>query len=121
MTQRLLATVTLIAFAIAGVMRGDHEAAVTHVRCEHGELTHAANVRVVAGGQRAVTELPAQTESHDHEHCLLACALHALAKPRFAIAIAAFAAIEPIATATPIAIHARGAVYRTAPKTSPPA
>lgn len=122
MSRRLQAALTAMAFVIAGVFSLVHEATTAHVRCaEHGEVTdvdpgvHAA----AAQGETPVAEGQPQSE-HGHEHCLQQCAVHAAAAQP-APAITAIAVVtDHVAIAELPAVAARDALYRTAPKTSPP-
>ena len=102
-----------------------HEATTTHIRCaEHGELSHvvsddATEAAVAPGADSIVHSRPAL--ELEHEHCVLGCGAWGgdgqsppalgvgLAEHRLTIAVPRLAAVH------------RGGLYRTAPKTSPPA
>lgn len=122
--QRLLAAVTALAFVVAGLAGRSHEAAVSHVRCEHGELTHAVESGArdrAPGSSASVLVERSGAIVHGHEHCELAYAHPAIAplgvyapKP---VTVAVATAPRVIASV----VAPRAAIYRTAPKTSPPA
>ena len=123
MARRLQAAFTALTFVIAGVFSLVHEATTTHVRCaEHGEITHVdpgVHGAAVQGDTPVAEGQP--PIGHSHEHCLLQCAAHA-APPQPAPAITVVpVATEHVAIAIVPAVAARDALYRTAPKTSPPA
>jgi hypothetical protein len=119
----LLAVVLIVSQASAWF----HAVAITHVACaEHGEAVHgraqsAANVRAVRPDDtRAVSAEPATAAGHDH------CGNAALLRWRDVAltAPAAIAALVPDVRSTgswPVRETAyASAVYRLAPKTSPP-
>jgi len=125
--RRVMAAVTMLAFVFAGVIGRDHEATTAHVRCEHGELVHgdhAATAQLVAAADDSVVRAPpASSSSNEHEHCLLAYASRAVtAEPRVIsqAPITLTAADVTAAIRHAIDLH-RDGLYRTAPKTSPPA
>ncbi len=122
--QRLLAAGVAFALLLAGFISGSHQAAVMHVRCAHGELTHGDPVAALdAATSTSIASLPgtALPGSHVHEHCLLAGAVHAIAQPRAVAATATAVDAPVVATVALPAIAPRACIYRTAPKTSPPA
>jgi hypothetical protein len=116
-----LAVVLLVVGQLASLA---HQAGTRHVTCgEHGEELEAATL---------VEQLHACEQDHligvegdaggDHEDCAIARALHQSAQTsRFVL----LAHLEPIASTTsavtPIALTPVTALYRIAPKTSPPA
>ncbi|MGM0574917.1 MAG: hypothetical protein ACQEXJ_04180 [Myxococcota bacterium] len=127
-TQRLLRALTLsaaAAFLVVQVVGAVHFAAVEHARCEeHGEVVHASGAHDGAdhahepgGGRDADGE-----HGDEHEHCSVTLGGHDGAAVRVEPAAPglslAWVAAHP--EGTDRAILAR-AVYRYAPKTSPPA
>lgn len=118
----MLAAGVAFALLLAGFISGRHQAAVMHVRCVHGELTHGDPVTGIADATTSAS-LPGTTlpGNHAHEHCLLASALHAIEQPRALAAAATLADAPVLAIVAPPAIPPRASIYRTAPKTSPPA
>ena len=104
-----------------------HAVAISHVACaEHGEAIHrttpaAADVHAARGSARTVSADLATVSGHDH------CANAALLRWRDVAltAPAKLAAFDPSSQSTEVrpAYHAvlSAAVYRLAPKTSPPA
>lgn len=121
--QRLLAAGVAFALLLAGFISGSHQAAVAHVRCAHGELTDAPEV--VAGSSDAAN-LVAQPSSapagdHGHEHCVLATALHAVEQTRQVASASITIDRDVVATVIVTTVASRDPIYRTAPKTSPPA
>jgi hypothetical protein len=118
----------VLAFVLSSLFGVVHEASTMHVRCaQHGEMVHSGVTLVDGQVHAPVRELRARdaadTTVQGHEHCALASAMREsrlLSSPP-----ALVSAPEPIA-ALAIAIAYTGAarergVYRTAPKTSPPA
>lgn len=124
--MRVQAALTALAFVLASLFGVFHEAATTHVRCaEHGELIHrdatVANTER-AGRDPILGDLRAEAVA-SHEHCSLASATReSRLVPCPPAIVSAPVAISALAVATPGAVPARGGgLYRTAPKTSPPA
>jgi hypothetical protein len=81
---------------------------------------------VVAGSSDAAANLVAQPASapardHGHEHCVLATALHAVEQTRQVASASITIDREVVATVIVTAVASRDPIYRTAPKTSPPA
>jgi len=124
--RRVQAALTALAFALASLFGILHEAATTHVRCaEHGEMIHRdATVASTEGSVHAAAlgELRAEAIP-GHEHCsLTSVTRESRLVPRPLDIASAPVASSAVATATPRALPARGGdLYRTAPKTSPPA
>lgn len=124
--MRVQAALTALAFVLASLFGILHEATTAHVRCaEHGELIHRNPT--VANTERAARDavlgdLRAEAVS-SHEHCLLTSAAREsrlVARPP-SVGPAPVTASRVAAT-SPRTVTARGGgLYRTAPKTSPPA
>jgi len=121
---------TALAFVLASLFGIVHEATTTHVRCaEHGELIHRdatlANIEGVeeGAGRDATVRDPVAGSIQSHEHCSLTSATRESRLVPHPPAIAsAQVATSRLALALPRAETARGGdLYRTAPKTSPPA
>jgi hypothetical protein len=139
---RLTAALTVLAFLLGNLGSLIHEATTTHTRCpEHGELVHgetpaaddhgglALDVAEPAGDGTArpsgdaarIRALP-QAGSHEHEHCYVTCPTRGRIDP----AARAPSEHAPLAERAPLALaadlgSAGRPLYRTAPKTSPPA
>jgi hypothetical protein len=120
------AALTALAFVLAGLFGIFHEAATTHVRCaEHGELIHrdatGANPER-ADRDTVLDDLRAEAVA-SHEHCTLTSATReSRLVPRPPAMAPAPVAVSCRSAATPRAMPVPGAgLYRTAPKTSPPA
>jgi hypothetical protein len=126
---RVQAALTALAFVLSSMIGLIHEATTRHVRCaEHGEMMHGdATV-----ASRAATRAPSRDSvvhdapvavMHRHEHCSLTSTTRtSRVATRPPAIVAAPVAISDVATATPCVIASRGdSLYRTAPKTSPPA
>lgn len=130
--SRVHAALTALAFVLSSVIGMVHEATTKHVRCaEHGELVHAA-ATTPAGATPATRRAPDRDSVardfsaavlHGHEHCSLTSTTResrvelrspAVATDRVAISDVAQAAPRVVAVPD-------GDLYRTAPKTSPPA
>jgi hypothetical protein len=137
-TSRWQAVLTMLAFVVSSLFGLIHEATTTHVRCaQHGELidsdaavTHA--VRSAPPGSAGAAEaldsvlsasdLPGAAR-HDHEHCSLISAMReSRVLPRPPAIVPAPVSVGDLAVAVPRTATSPGRVlYRTAPKTSPPA
>lgn len=131
---RVHAAVTALVFVVSSLLGMVHEATTRHVRCaEHGELVDAAArpgepARRTAAVERAtdpsvVRDATAPAARDGHEHCSLVSTIRASRIAARPPALqGAPIAISDVATAPPGAVTARAtALYRTAPKTSPPA
>jgi hypothetical protein len=114
------AAIAIAVLLLAQLGASMHRAAVQHVRCGHGELVHAT---VSAKHSTDVSRLVAVESSSDagDDHCLTATGVRcdsrmsapAIAVQHQLIAHATVAVIpRPVVQTT---------LYRTAPKTSPPA
>lgn len=137
-TSRWQAVLTAAAFVLSSLFGLVHEATTTHVRCaQHGELidrdappAHAALAVPSVSSTNAddpasvscVSDLPG-VAMHGHEHCTLISAMReSRVVPRPPSIAPALVAIRNLAAAVPRTTAAPGRVlYRTAPKTSPPA
>jgi hypothetical protein len=126
---RAQAALTALAFVLSTLVGLVHEATTRHVQCaEHGEQIHsdaaplAEAAPVADPAQSGVRGQPAAA-IHGHEHCLIASATRASRIAPCAPAIAA-ANVEPAvrpAIVPRVAAARDHRLYRTAPKTSPPA
>ncbi len=151
MYTRVVAALSLFAFALGNLGALIHQATTTHVVCpEHGELIHgdapveqtaadggslsvslAAGLQALAAAARMPEEpadpslggaLP-RSSSHDHDHCYISCASRermagvSVERPDHDAPAPARAALALAAGHEP----AGRTLYRTAPKTSPPA
>jgi hypothetical protein len=123
----LLAAVLIASQAAAWL----HAAAVTHVTCaEHGEALHAATPSAAPDDRPAAPDTVVATvatgdqgdtlEAHDHcaSGALLRWRALTVAPPAVTVVVPRFAGAAPFQTGPP-ALGLR-AVYRLAPKTSPP-
>ena len=122
------AVVTALVFVLSSWFGLVHEATTTHVRCaQHGELMDSGANAIARPAEAAVdanVRDVAETTSQGHEHCALASAMReSRVVPRPPLLVAA-----PLVTAGPVVAGAPAAetshdraLYRTAPKTSPPA
>lgn len=129
-----------LAFVLSSLFGLIHEGTTKHVRCaEHGELidggpasaSPASPVAVsrargatagVLGRGAVVRELDA-IAMHGHEHCSLASAMReSRVVPRPPTVAPAPIAVGCLDVPSPfVAVALHGELYRTAPKTSPPA
>jgi hypothetical protein len=121
-----LTSLTLIAFIVSAVVGMVHDATSLHVQCaEHGELIHreaAAAPQLDSSPDALLGAVPVRSVAPAHEHCALASAMrgaHEAARPCLSI-------VQRLETPQPAAPPVeRGAttalLFRTAPKTSPPA
>jgi hypothetical protein len=114
----LIATIAILAAQLAG---SAHEAVACHVRCAHGELVEAPAVAAHRAEDRRVVAVEAG--GGGDAHCAIAAAAsQSGAAPAAARALAPRpdALVRP-APAPAFADPAHAALYRIAPKTSPPA
>jgi hypothetical protein len=131
------AAITALAFVLSSLFGLIHEGKTTHVRCaEHGELidggpasalpTSSALVdhaRTVSADRNAAVRALDAIVTHGHDHCAMASAMReSRTVPRAPAVAPAPVAIGQLDIAAPLlAVALRGELYRTAPKTSPPA
>jgi hypothetical protein len=132
--EALAAALTALAFVASSLFGLIHEATTVHVRCAHGELIDS-DVVAQANAARGVParSLDAAHDDllrgtlafavHGHEHCALMSAMReSRLAPRPPVIAPAQVAVADLAAAPPRVETAPGdALYRTAPKTSPPA
>jgi hypothetical protein len=118
----LLALAVSCVLLAAGFFSGQHQAAVSHVRCVHGELVHGPAV-TTSTAVHAQADLPVKAPplSDRHEHCVLASALHATESQCHVTNVTGAVGTYDVAIVTPLAVASHDRLYRTAPKTSPPA
>lgn len=134
-TSRWQAVAAALAFVLSSLFGLIHEATTTHVRCaQHGELIDGDMLASAAPPARptrtasvdelgsTVRDAPA-VATHGHEHCtLISATRESRVVPRAPAVMPAPVAIANLAAAPPRLAAAHGRVlYRTAPKTSPPA
>jgi hypothetical protein len=123
------AALTALAFVLSSLFGLIHEGTTTHIRCaEHGELTHgveqAVAIAAVDGDAAAavVYDLSAARARHGHEHCLFACASRVpIVQSPPVLTTMVITGRAPVIAIPSIDRQLRGDLYRTAPKTSPPA
>jgi hypothetical protein len=142
--SRWQAALTALAFVLSSLFGLLHEATTKHVRCaQHGEMIDS-NATIAQAARHEIPATPATpTRSanaedrdltprvrdlpgvamHGHEHCLLISAMReSRVMPRSPAIMPAPVAISRLLASTPRVVIARGDdLYRTAPKTSPPA
>lgn len=120
------AALTALAFALASLLGILHEATTIHVRCaEHGELIHRDATVVTTASvdhDAVVRDLRAETKP-SHEHCSLTSSTReSRLVPRAPAIVSAPVIVSGLTIAGPLVEGLRGGgLYRTAPKTSPPA
>ncbi len=120
-----LAIALVFAFVAAQVGGALHVLLVEHVTCEHGDSIHVAGDQPVAPARPAITPDQTQGAAGDiHDHCV---ASHLTSGQR-AVGAAPIAPVQPapgfidISDCAPLPPRAPTlAVYRLAPKSSPPA
>jgi len=124
-SMRARAALTALAFALASLLGVIHEATTRHVVCAaHGELIHAdAPAKVAKATPQDVVTARAPTTTHGDDHCALAQALRqSRVAPRVPVLAAVVASVDDVVALAPRpAASVTSALYRTAPKTSPPA
>jgi hypothetical protein len=115
---RRAGAIALVVVLVGGLVGEQaREAALLHVRCEHGQLVHVAAAG--ASHARAHAIAPRTAGEGSHEHCTLvgtqhgAPALPVASPPVLALAL-------PVATTPKLVAHAARATFLIAPKTSPP-
>jgi hypothetical protein len=126
--SRALAALVGVAFVLSSLIGLVHEATTSHIRCaEHGELIHGepGAVSTSVAMSHATLERGLGTDGHarGHEHCQLTFSTHeSRCAPRPPVVVAAPAVVGELAAAPLRTLVVRPAsLYRTAPKTSPPA
>jgi len=130
--SRVHAALTALAFVLASLFGIVHEATTQHVRCaQHGELVDSGAAGVRAERlERGELRGPAmragagsRVASHGHEHCALASVTRAarVLSSAPALVVVPVAVSRLVVAALPPVAVADRALYRTAPKTSPPA
>jgi hypothetical protein len=118
-----LTALVFVAGSLSGLL---HEATTSHVRCaEHGELMHGvAGVDHVHADTTtaSVHDLPPiQAPEVGHDHCLVASAVHSVSiASRVPIVATTLTTTRTAIEVEPVVV-ARTDLFRTAPKTSPPA
>lgn len=125
MRRRLLPALALATFVAGQLASVAHAALVRHAVCaDHGEAVHVSSAEAAeVPAHRDDTDAVSGSEpapADDHEHCSVACERRALARPGSRASIAGHGgdAPRPLRDAqVPPAI----AIYRLAPKSSPPA
>lgn len=116
--------VVLLSGYVSGVA---HFARVTHGLCAaHGEAIHikdppAGHTHVAREGLGFTGDEPL-TESHDHDHCVVALAAneHTLAAAPHGVPSMALAVLRELPPFADVGTSADRALYRLAPKLSPP-
>lgn len=126
----------MLAFVVSSLIGVVHEARTMHVRCaQHGELMHgdaAATTAAARPGHAMAAARATEHEAardrqapitHGHEHCSLVSATReSRLVPRCPAIAATPIAVARLTAEARRAVAARADdVYRTAPKTSPPA
>jgi len=125
-TSRVLAVLLGVTFVLSSLLGLIHEATTPHIRCaEHGELIHGEGTSTVAASStsHATIERGLDGARPDHEHCQLTCSGHELRSvPRPPVVGTAPSIAFELPAPPQHVVHVRGTtLYRTAPKTSPPA
>jgi hypothetical protein len=127
---RSLAVVAALAFVASPFARGLHGMLVEHEVCAHGHLVHVhdddghAHVAVSHDHDDVGATLGAPEPTHEHDDCHLALfhRAEAVRAVRASVPKAAPAAEADAPRGPPVEVRApRVAIYRLAPKTSPPA
>ena len=120
--RALPAACAVVLLVVAQLIGLSHQAQTRHIICaKHGEQLEAA---ILVGAQHVCGQshwVGVEGNAGGHSECELARALHQSAASCAATAVATPVAAAPVVLAvrTPDVRHA--VVYRTAPKTSPPA
>ena len=125
LTRRLFALGLLGLFLGAQVSAGLHYALVAHETCEHGDIVHADGEHSALGAVRVdVDALTAHNEEAPHVHCgePLVEPLTATSPANTALNTTHATGIDGLDAVAPKSwVAANRAVFRTAPKQSPPA
>jgi hypothetical protein len=127
--HRVLAPLLVAALCVSQVAVAMHAPAATHARCEHGQLidapvTTSAERAIAPATDAAVAPAPRGGHQTSHEHCPLSTLMRQAslaATCALAVPVSTPAILEPIAPQPPSPPPCRLAIYRLAPKTSPPA
>jgi hypothetical protein len=125
MASRVRVALIALAFVLSSLAGVVHQSTTRHVQCaEHGDQIHSGAAATEAAPARDASVGDQRTTAiHGHEHCLIASVLRAsrIAPSTPAIADAPVATGDQALAAPRVASAHRDHVYRTAPKTSPPA
>jgi hypothetical protein len=120
--RRAIAAITGLWLVAFGVLGARHEASVAHYTdARTGEVFHAAASGCADRSADAPTHAHAADSSADHDGCALAAVLHQAIRPDVAVPALAHA-LEPVVAdrRTERLAALPRALYRLAPKTSPP-
>ena len=123
------------AFALAAVLISAfvgqivHVSLVPHTLCaEHGEPVHGkqhlrpALWRASVDGQSKIARVPEAEAAEEHEHCAVDAGRRPSHAPRLAWTFVTSEVQTPLLTPAPVPLPRSGeAIYRRAPKSSPPA
>jgi hypothetical protein len=119
--QRGLAACAVMMLVLAQLGSLLHHATVRHVRCEHGELVEAPALAKHAAGDSQLVGVEAGDASGADEHCAIANGQRADARPAIACIEHVLAPTGATPVVAAVTFHASVPIFRTAPKTSPPA
>ncbi len=133
--ERALTGLLAMLVVLGGVLDLHHQATTRHLRCaEHGALVHSSAGALDLAGTgdpvgialRATAnefhQVPRSGEHREHEHCAFPCAATAstVESPRLH-PVKTDAAPPAVVAIVDVAVTPGRGVYRSAPKTSPPA
>jgi hypothetical protein len=121
--RALAALLGLLAIVLGTVGVAHHNAVETHVRCEHGDLVHVERVAETEPAETAdgvaSFKSPIRLDTEDHHHCCSAVQLTAAAPTSQILSAPAVAAAKQVPGIVS-RVEITAALYRLAPKTSPP-
>lgn len=117
MTSRIYASLLAAWLVVCSVVATRHEAQVAHAVDSAGRVVHA---QVLVGHHDGPSDVHEQSTA-DHDECTIVTALHQAAR----VSAPAAAVVAPHGVHAPqpgpaLAAEAVAALYRLAPKTSPP-
>jgi pantoate kinase len=119
-TRRGFASVAILAITLAQLGASIHAANVRHVRCaEHGDLVEAPELAAHASDRSRLVAVESETGDGD-VHCTIASGLRTRITPDHPQLDEVACVTTDVAIAVPRARVALVALYRIAPKTSPP-
>jgi hypothetical protein len=119
--RRTLRSLLVVIFLAGQIGAAAHNLLVSHVTCpEHGEVIHSAGAARPEAPQPSETVGRQGNRGHDHDVCLVALHRHESVGPTVGAMFGAAAPILSVALPPANAPLHSAAVYRLAPKTSPP-
>jgi hypothetical protein len=115
--NRIAIAITALLLAQIGAYM--HQTSVQHVRCGHGELVEATVVAKYSTDLSRIVGVETKADAGD-EHCVIATGVRGDARVSAPSMVVHRAIVEQPVVVSQARVVVTGALYRTAPKTSPP-